>query len=156
MGDRELERFEMELGLIPLGKLDSMADEGHRLAAKTTKHGRSPIGVFLAKYRLDRGTRLKDMAAVLGVTPSYLSAVEHGTKPLTGMLANALEMALEFRGTRERRGFEKACDLSTGVFTLAPVPGDPLDARLCAEFARSYRRLDTKQKKRILEILRRA
>ena len=137
-------------------RLEEMADEGQGLAAKATKHGRSPIGVFLARYRLDRGMKLRDMAATLGVTPSYLSAVEHGTKPLTRVLARALEITLDFRGARERNAFEKACDLTIGVFTLAPVPGDTLDARLCAAFARSYRRLDTKQKKTILKILRKA
>lgn len=38
------------------------------------------LGKFLRKLRIDRGEILKDMADKLGVTASFLSAVENGKK----------------------------------------------------------------------------
>lgn len=38
------------------------------------------FGKFLRKLRIDRGELLKDMADNLGVTSSYLSAVENGKR----------------------------------------------------------------------------
>ena len=40
----------------------------------------SPFGKFTRKLRIDCGQLLKDMADVLGVTTSYLSAVEVGKR----------------------------------------------------------------------------
>lgn len=42
----------------------------------------SRFGKFVRKLRIDRGELLKDMADKLGVTPSYLSAVETGRRPV--------------------------------------------------------------------------
>ena len=38
------------------------------------------LGKFLRKLRIDNGEILKDMADKLGVTASFLSAVENGKK----------------------------------------------------------------------------
>jgi len=38
------------------------------------------FGKFCRKLRIDRGELLKDMSDKLGVTPSYLSAVENGKR----------------------------------------------------------------------------
>jgi len=40
----------------------------------------TPFGKFCRKLRIDKGELLKDMADKLGVTPSYLSAVERGKR----------------------------------------------------------------------------
>jgi transcriptional regulator with XRE-family HTH domain len=40
------------------------------------------LGKFLRKLRIDRGEILKDMADKLGVTASFLSAVENGKKKM--------------------------------------------------------------------------
>ena len=38
------------------------------------------FGKFLRKLRIDNNEFLKDMAARLGVTVAYLSAIEHGKR----------------------------------------------------------------------------
>jgi transcriptional regulator with XRE-family HTH domain len=40
----------------------------------------TPFGEKLRAMRAERGVRLKDMAKALGVTPAYLSALEHGRR----------------------------------------------------------------------------
>lgn len=40
----------------------------------------TPFGQYTRKLRVDRGEYMKDMAAHLGVTPSFLSAVESGKR----------------------------------------------------------------------------
>lgn len=40
----------------------------------------TPFGARLRELRAERGVSLKDMAAALGVTSSYLSALEHGRR----------------------------------------------------------------------------
>ena len=40
----------------------------------------TPFGARLRKLRAQRGLSLKDMAAGLGVSPAYLSALEHGRR----------------------------------------------------------------------------
>lgn len=42
------------------------------------------FGRFLRKYRIDCGELLKDMADKLGVTSSYLSAIESGKRNIPG------------------------------------------------------------------------
>ena len=40
----------------------------------------TPFGEKMRKLRAERGLQLKDMAAGLGVSPAYLSALEHGKR----------------------------------------------------------------------------
>jgi transcriptional regulator with XRE-family HTH domain len=42
------------------------------------------FGMYLRKLRIDNGELLKDMADKLGVTPSYLSAIETGKRNIPG------------------------------------------------------------------------
>lgn len=136
-------------------ELAEMADEARRLAARQLKNGRSPIGMFLAQYRLKKGMTLKDMAVIIGITPSYLSAIEHGTRPLTGQMAEKMRIHLAIP-TRQAKRFDRLCDLSSKTFALEPAADDSLDMRLCHEFVRRYRSLDSRQKRQILAILDKA
>ena len=40
------------------------------------------LGIFLRKLRLDNNEIMKDMAEKLGVSPSFLSAIENGKKKM--------------------------------------------------------------------------
>lgn len=40
----------------------------------------TPFGAKLRALRKDRGVKLTDLAAALGVSPAYLSALEHGKR----------------------------------------------------------------------------
>ena len=44
----------------------------------------TPFGEKIRKLRLERGVTLKDMAAAIGVSPAYLSALEHGKRGRPG------------------------------------------------------------------------
>ena len=44
----------------------------------------TPFGERVRALRAERGIALKDMAAALGVTPTYLSALEHGRRGQPG------------------------------------------------------------------------
>lgn len=74
----------------------------------------TPFGKSLRKLRLDRGLLLKDMADLLDVSPSFLSAVEAGRKAIppriieeiaNGYKLNAIEVddlrRAAFASTRE-------------------------------------------------------
>lgn len=41
---------------------------------------RTSLGIFLAKYRVDKGYKQKDMARCLGISSTFLSAIEMGSK----------------------------------------------------------------------------
>jgi len=42
----------------------------------------TPFGVKIRELRRQRGVSMKDMARAIGVTPAYLSALEHGHRGL--------------------------------------------------------------------------
>jgi transcriptional regulator with XRE-family HTH domain len=44
----------------------------------------TPFGEKIRKLRLERGVTLKEMAAAIGVSPAYLSALEHGKRGRPG------------------------------------------------------------------------
>jgi transcriptional regulator with XRE-family HTH domain len=53
----------------------------------------TPFGARLRSLRAQRGIALKDMAAALGVTPTYLSALEHGRRgrPTWGFVQGVIQ-----------------------------------------------------------------
>jgi transcriptional regulator with XRE-family HTH domain len=44
----------------------------------------TPFGEKIRKLRQERGVTLKDMASAIGVSPAYLSALEHGKRGRPG------------------------------------------------------------------------
>jgi len=44
----------------------------------------TPFGEKIRKLRQERGATLKDMASAIGVSPAYLSALEHGKRGRPG------------------------------------------------------------------------
>lgn len=48
------------------------------------------FGIFIRKFRLDKGILLRDMAKDLGISPAYLSAMETGHKDITQSLADKI------------------------------------------------------------------
>lgn len=56
----------------------------------------TPFGKFCRKLRIDRNEILKDMASKLGVTVSYLSAVEHGKRPIPNDWETSIPLLYQF------------------------------------------------------------
>lgn len=48
------------------------------------------FGIFIRKFRLDRGILLRDMAKDLGISPAYLSGMETGNKDIPQSLADQI------------------------------------------------------------------
>lgn len=48
------------------------------------------FGIFIRKFRLDRGIRLRDMAKDLDISPAYLSGMETGHKDIPQSLADQI------------------------------------------------------------------
>ena len=48
------------------------------------------FGIFIRKFRLDKGIRLRDMAKDLDISPAYLSAMETGHKDIPQSLADKI------------------------------------------------------------------
>lgn len=53
----------------------------------------TPFGAEMQRLRQERGESQKDMAAAIGVTPAYLSALEHGhkSKPAWSILQRIIQ-----------------------------------------------------------------
>ena len=48
------------------------------------------FGIFIRKFRLDRGIRLRDMAKDLKISPAYLSGMETGHKDIPDSLVDKI------------------------------------------------------------------
>ena len=48
------------------------------------------FGIFIRKFRLDKGILLRDMAKDLGISPAYLSGMETGHKDIPQSLADQI------------------------------------------------------------------
>lgn len=117
--------------------------------AKATLTG---FGVLLRKHRLDRGETLYEMAHAVGVSSSFLSAVETGQKrapdDLVDRLVQHLNLdlvdALELREAAQQ----------TGPELRIPLRGKNKDAReVAAMFARRFESCDMDALRAALEKL---
>lgn len=111
------------------------------------------LGKLLKKLRVDRGEVLKDMSARLGVTASFLSAVENGKKRMpsewNGKLCIAYGLDADARKllTAAIAETESSIDLDlTGL--------EAANRELAVFFARRFAVLDGSQVKAIQKILR--
>ena len=57
----------------------------------------TPFGKEARKWRIDNDVAMKTMASDLGVSVSYLSAVEHGKKPITADTPIVKKLPLKLR-----------------------------------------------------------
>jgi HTH-type transcriptional regulator, competence development regulator len=118
------------------------------MKATTTELGRA-----LRKLRIDRAETLGDMAEKLGITSSYLSAIEKGKRPapdgLTDKIADLYQLGAELR-----QELSSAADKTLQSVKLAlDGSSDPKrEAALC--FARSFDDLDDETAESVLKLLR--
>lgn len=110
------------------------------------------FGVLLRKHRLDRGETLFEMASAIGVSSSFLSAVETGQKRAPDELVMKLvaHLRLDMFDAQELR--EAA--LETGPELRIPLRGKGKDAReVAAMFARRFENGDMEALKAALAAL---
>jgi len=110
------------------------------------------LGKLLRKLRIDRGEVLKDMADKLGVTPSYLSAVETGKrnvpKEWIKIIGKEYDLSTAQREELEQLAYEAKRQIKIDLQVL-----EYNEKNLVLSFARKFKSLNEDDKKQILNIL---
>lgn len=113
----------------------------------------TPFGKAVRKLRIDRDLLLKDMADELGVTPTFLSAVETGRKPIPAGWLDRVATILNLNMI-ERRELDEAAARSAQVVRIqVPQSTSDLGRSVAAMLARSFGDLDDDKMREIKEIL---
>lgn len=95
----------------------------------------TPFGRAVRSLRMDYDIPMKDMAAAMGISPSYLSSIEYGEKKLADKhIESAVAFLQQKATTLQIEGVRAAAAQSVDVLNTA---GLGLDARvMVAAFAR--------------------
>ena len=112
------------------------------------------IGRFLRKLRIDNGEILKDMAAALGVSSAFLSAVENGKKKMPEGWVKKLTDIYSFTAEQTEELQTAVMDTNHTV-ELNLQNATPGNRALALSFAREFDSLDDETSKKIFEILKR-
>ncbi len=113
------------------------------------------FGKEARKLRIDKDLLLKDVADGLNVSPTFLSAVEAGRKPIPPGFVNRVA---DFMGLsdEERHRLQLAADQSVREQRIAFTPGASAVAReTVSMLARNFESLTEDDFKRIREVLER-
>ncbi len=94
----------------------------------------TPFGIASRKLRLDKGLRLLDIAAKLGKSPAFVSAIETGRKPLPDGFVRAVVRALDLTADQAKE-LRRAADRTRKEVTVEKLPEDQRE--LVAAFART-------------------
>ena len=111
------------------------------------------LGKFLKKLRVDRNEVLKDMAGNLGVTASFLSAVENGKKRMPSEWNGRL-CAIYGLDADLRKQLTAAIAETESSIDLDFAETGQANRELAVFFARRFATLDSDQVKAIQKILR--
>ncbi|WP_454694661.1 helix-turn-helix domain-containing protein [Achromobacter aegrifaciens] len=107
------------------------------------------FGKTLRKLRIERDETMMDMAAKLACSPSFLSSIETGRKPVpagfVSKLGASYGLSEEFQQELQRQLEESA-----KVYRITPEAGDQA---LVAAFARRLDMLSDNDKQQIFDIL---
>lgn len=110
------------------------------------------FGKLCRKLRIDNDQVLYDMAEVLGVAPSFLSAVENGKKNVPNGWCETIRERYHLNGT-EYGMLVEARDNSKIQVKIDLSKSEGEDRNLAFSFARSFESLSSDQKNKILKIL---
>jgi transcriptional regulator with XRE-family HTH domain len=114
----------------------------------------TPIGKALRKLRIDRAWLLKDMADGIGVSPSFLSAIETGRKPMPEDFIERIAKWAKLDKT-SRKALEDAAAISRKEFKVGVTP-DMSEAELeTAALLARFDELPKEDRERIRQILMR-
>ena len=110
------------------------------------------IGRFLRKLRIDHGEILFDMAEKLGVTASFLSAVENGKKKMPAAW-NKKICDLYALNKTQKEEFTTAIAETEEAIELNLCGNNVLHREVAVSFARSFPDMDDVQIEAIRKIL---
>lgn len=104
------------------------------------------LGDVLRQIRISKSERLLDMANTLEVSPSFLSALEHGKKKPPSNFLERVQENYELSATLRNRLSKELDRANTGIYMK---PKNPLARETAAVFAR---KVDTLPDEKLLEI----
>ena len=112
----------------------------------------TPFGKFTRKLRIDNGELLKDMAEKLGVTSSYLSAIENGKRNVPKKWLDKLTSIYEL-DELQQKGLKKSIEESkiTNKVDVANMKNSDKDLMLA--LARSIEEMKPEDKEIIKKIV---
>lgn len=113
------------------------------------------FGKMIRKYRIENSMLLKDMSDMLGLSSSYLCALETGTKDITSDFEDRLFSKIKF-SSDEKAQLQKAIDHTRSRNFKISSDETELDKELVGAFCRKHTKLSDIQKRDILRILREA
>jgi transcriptional regulator with XRE-family HTH domain len=108
------------------------------------------FGKEIRKLRIERGETMLDMSTKVSKSPSFLSAVETGRKPVPQQLVDEIARVygLPVKAAAHLRDLAAK---SVNAFKITPQKEE--DQALVAAFARKFDSLDDQQRESILRIL---
>jgi transcriptional regulator with XRE-family HTH domain len=113
----------------------------------------TPFGDKMRSLRAARGVRLKEMAQALGVTPTYLSALEHGRRGRpTYMMVQRIIGYFNVIWD-EAEDLQRLADLSHPRVVLDTAGLTPLATEVANRLARDIGRLEESDLAAILDII---
>lgn len=112
----------------------------------------TPFGRFLRKLRIDHNQKMRDMSSILGVTPSFLSNVERGIRPIPPKWPYLISQAYKFN-CEQSKELERAI-VNTLPFVKINLDGaDDLRRKVAVAFARKLKDLNDSDIAAIQKIL---
>ena len=111
------------------------------------------FGKLLRKIRIDNEELLRDMAAKLNVTPSYLSVVETGKRNIPEEWLDMIVRGYDL-DTEEQKDLKESFFNSQNQVKFELSSMEYNDKDLVLAFAREFTNLNTKDKNKIFTILR--
>jgi len=114
----------------------------------------TPFGKAVRHLRIERQMMLGDMADALGVSPSYLSQIETGKKPIPPGMVDRTVVLFNLQGD-EVTSLRHEAAKSTTEFKISLDADAPARDRIIAnELAMEFARLNPDAKDRIQKIVR--
>jgi transcriptional regulator with XRE-family HTH domain len=111
------------------------------------------VGKMLRKIRIDSGEVLRDMAGKLGVSSSYLSAVEVGTRKMPQEWLSKINEHYQLNEDKFKELQDAFCNVQVSVsIDLADVGNAKRKAAIV--FARTFDDIDDETAKDIIQMLR--
>ena len=116
----------------------------------------TPFGELVRKIRASRGLTLKQHAASVGVTPAYLSALEHGhrgfpTRNMTDRIITALTA-----GPVERQAIEQALKFSRPKVSVDTAGLSPLATEVANRMAGNISSMSEDELRMLLQVFRKS
>ena len=111
------------------------------------------LGKFLRKLRIDHSEILKDMADKLGVTVSFLSAVENGKKHMPSMWNKAICLLYDLNDAQIEE-FTNAIAKTENRIEMDLSDVNSSQKKLAVSFARKLSNFDERQINHFTELLK--